>query len=167
MGFLDRFSKKKTEDKKGKEAVKKAVVVKEPASTLKAKDTTTLKPKTETAEHEVKDLKSKKPVSAKAGVKKDDTGLAYKVLIKPLITEKATNLVSLNKYAFKVANNTNKVEVKKAIKALYGYEPVSVNIITERGGKVTYGRIKGRKSNWKKAIITLKAGDKLEIYEGV
>lgn len=161
MGFLDRFSKKKTEDKKGKQGVKKAPV-KDTASTLKAKETTTLKPKAETAApaSEGKDLKSKK-------AKKDDTGLAYKVLIKPLITEKATNLVSLNKYAFKVANNTNKVEIKKAIKALYGYEPVSVNIITERGGKVTYGRIRGRKSNWKKAIITLKAGDKLEIYEGV
>jgi large subunit ribosomal protein L23 len=159
MGFLDRFSKKKTEDKKDKENIKKAAV-KESVSTLKAKETTTLKPKAETAAPEVKDLKSKK-------VKKDDYGLAYKVLIKPLITEKATNLVSLNKYAFKVANNTNKVEVKKAVKALYGFEPVSVNIITERGKRVTSGRIKGKKSNWKKAVITLKAGDKLEIYEGV
>ena len=160
MGFFDRFSKKKTEDKKGKEGVKKTVVVEKPVSALKAKETTTLKPRAETAAQEAKDLKSKR-------VKKEDTGFAYKILLKPLITEKATNLVSLNKYAFKVANNANKIEVKKAIKALYGFEPVGVNIITERGKRITYGRIRGKKSNWKKAVITLKAGDKLEIYEGV
>ena len=160
MGFFDRFSKKKNEDKKGKEGVKKTAAVKEPVSALKAKETSTLKPKIETAAQEVKDFKSKK-------VKKEDTGFAYKILLKPLITEKATTLVSLNKYAFKVANNANKIEVKKAIKSLYGFEPVGVNISTERGKRITYGRIRGKKSNWKKAVITLKAGDKLEIYEGV
>ena len=161
MGFFERFTKKKIEDKKVKESIKKVAAVKEPATTLKAKEYTTLKPKAEAGKIETgKELKAKK-------VKKDDTRLAYKILIKPLITEKATNLVSLNKYAFKVANNANKVEIKKAIKALYGFEPVSINIITARGKRVTYGRIRGKKSNWKKAIITLKAGDKLEIYEGV
>ncbi|MCX6745019.1 MAG: 50S ribosomal protein L23 [Candidatus Parcubacteria bacterium] len=93
--------------------------------------------------------------------------MAFKILIKPLITEKATALVSQNKYAFKVAPRANKVNIKKAISNLYGVEPLAVNIINERGKRVTYGRIRGKKSNWKKAIVTLKPGDKIEIYEGV
>jgi large subunit ribosomal protein L23 len=164
MGFFDRFTKSKTENKKVKPSIKKAAEAKESASKLKVekvKEGTTLKLKTD-----IVNAQGNKNLTAKKA-KKDDTKLAYKILIKPLITEKATNLVSLNKYAFKVADNANKVEIKKAIKALYGFEPVSINIINARGKRLTYGRTRGKKSNWKKAIITLKASDKLEIYEGV
>lgn len=163
MGFFGKIFKKQKVEVKGKQTkTEKRAEVKEPVSKLEPKKITTLKPKTDLVKKEAgQELASKKVA------KKGDISLAYKVLIKPLITEKATNLVSLNKYAFKVANNANKVEIKKAIKALYGFEPISINIITERGKRVTYGRIRGRKSNWKKAIISLKSGDKLEIYEGV
>jgi large subunit ribosomal protein L23 len=164
MGIFDKFiGNKKTDDKgkKVKPVKKDAVVTPAPVLKPKTEKTSNLKAKTETGTPEAdKEVKAKK-------VKKDDTGLAYKILVKPLITEKATNLVSLNKYAFKVASKANKIEIKKAIKSLYGFEPISVNIINERGKRVTSGRISGKKSNWKKAIITLKKGDKLDIYEGV
>jgi len=100
-------------------------------------------------------------------VKKAGSEKSFQILIKPLITEKATNLVALNKYAFKVKKTANRIEVKKAIRDLYGVEPIKVNIINERGKRIIYGRVKGKKSNWKKAIITLNPKDKLEIYEGV
>jgi large subunit ribosomal protein L23 len=162
MGILNNIFSKKTEDKNKKAATdKKVEPKKELVKKVEAPKSTTLKVKEDVGKIEAdKEVKSKK-------VKKEDSKLAFEVLIKPLITEKVTNLVSLNKYAFKVSNNANKVKIKRAIKALYGFEPLSVNIINERGKRVTYGRIKGKKSNWKKAIITLKAGDKLEIYEGV
>lgn len=167
MGIFDRFKKQKTEDKV-KEA-KPAKKAKAPVEPLKVKS----EEKTDTAKYAT--LKAKGESSApQAGqeiktkkAKKDDTGNAYRILVKPLITEKATNLVSLNKYAFKVSSQANKVQISQAIKAVYGFAPVSVNIINARGKRVVSGRVKGKKSNWKKAIVTLKPGDKLEIYEGV
>lgn len=92
---------------------------------------------------------------------------AHRVLIRPLITEKAANFGVLNKYAFVVAGNSNKVEIVKAVKAVYGVNPVNVNIICVKGKAVSRGRIKGRRSDFKKAIVTLKKGDTIQIYEGV
>ncbi|MFA5188597.1 MAG: 50S ribosomal protein L23 [Patescibacteria group bacterium] len=99
--------------------------------------------------------------------KKEETKEAYRILIKPLVTEKATNLVAKNQYTFMVANGANKIEVKKAIKGLYGFEAKSVNIIKARGKDVRSGKVTGKKKNWRKAIVTLKPSDKIEIYEGV
>lgn len=101
----------------------------------------------------------------KAAVSKFDG--AHRVLIRPLITEKAANFGVLNKYAFVVAGNSNKVEIVKAVKAVYGVNPVNVNIICVKGKAVSRGRIKGRRSDFKKAIVTLKKGDTIQIYEGV
>jgi Ribosomal protein L23 len=92
---------------------------------------------------------------------------AHRVLIRPLITEKAANFGVLNKYAFVVTDNANKVEVAKAVLAVYGVRPVNVNIVCVKGKAVTRGRIKGRRSDLKKAIVTLKKGDTIQIYEGV
>ena len=92
---------------------------------------------------------------------------AHRVLVRPLITEKAANFGVLNKYAFVVTDNSNKVEVAKAVKAVYGVKPVNVNIVCVKGKAVSRGRIKGRRSDMKKAIVTLKKGDTIQIYEGV
>jgi large subunit ribosomal protein L23 len=61
----------------------------------------------------------------------------------------------------------NKVEVKKAIRVIYKVDPVSVNIANFSGKKVRYGRRSGKTKDWKKAIVTLKSGDKIQVYEGV
>lgn len=92
---------------------------------------------------------------------------AHRVLVRPLITEKAANFGVLNKYAFVVTENSTKVEVAKAVLAVYGVKPVNVNIVCVKGKAVTRGRIKGRRSDFKKAIVTLKKGDTIQIYEGV
>jgi large subunit ribosomal protein L23 len=92
---------------------------------------------------------------------------AHRVLVRPLITEKAANFGVLNKYAFVVTGNSNKVEIAKSVYAVYGVKPVSVNVVCVKGKAVTRGRIKGRRSDLKKAIVTLKKGDTIQIYEGV
>lgn len=92
---------------------------------------------------------------------------AYKVLIKPVISEKSTNFASLNKYVFEVFGKTNKVEVKKAIEELYGVKPIQINIIKRKGKNVRFGKTLGRTKDSKRAIVTLKKGDSIKLYEGI
>ncbi|MFA5886473.1 MAG: 50S ribosomal protein L23 [Patescibacteria group bacterium] len=89
------------------------------------------------------------------------------MLISPLITEKATNLSAENKYIFIVSDKANKIEIAKAIEALYQVKPLKVNLINVLGKKVVRGKIKGQRSSWRKAIITLAKGETIKIYEGV
>jgi len=168
MAFWDKFKKKKTDSKDGKakDAGKVKPVNKDDKEKKQKDEYKTLQPKGQGPISPVpvkeKDVKEKKIVKSK-----EDTKNAYKVLIRPLITEKATDLGSVNKYCFEVSPRTNKVEVKKAIQSLYGVEPIAVNIMNMRGKRVRYGRITGKRRNWKKAVVTLKQGERIELYEGV
>ncbi len=112
----------------------------------------------------------KTPVSVKAGKKEKKIrhyGNAHKVLIKPLITEKAANLGTENKYVFEAAVSANKIEIAKAINEVYGIMPVSVNIINMQGKKVRSGKFQGKRKSWKKAIVMLPKDKTINIYEGV
>jgi large subunit ribosomal protein L23 len=127
--------------------------------------------KVETEAKSMKDLYSQ-PKTAKAkDVKKDQIkvayGNAYRIIAKPLVTEKVSNLGALNKYVFAVALNANKIEVAKAIKEVYGVKPTGVNIVNMGGKKARYGRISGQRKDWKKAIVTLPKGETIKVYEGV
>jgi large subunit ribosomal protein L23 len=167
MSFLDRFKKKPKQEKEKSEKkaqVKKPEDKKSEKEKGKEKEYTTLKAKAE-SDLPIEPVKTREVKTAKS--KKEDTAEAYKILIKPLVTEKATDLANFNKYCFEVAKNANKIEIQKAIKNLYGVEPLDVNIINMKGKRVRYGRVSGKKKNWKKAIVTLKQGDKIAIYEGV
>lgn len=99
--------------------------------------------------------------------KKEKVGKAYRVLIKPLITEKATDLSAQGKYVFKVAKDVTKQEIKKAIEDMYGIRPIAVHNIKVLGKQKRYGRTRGRTPDWKKAVVTLRPGEKIEIVEGV
>ena len=114
---------------------------------------------------EVKTPKAEK-VPAKKIIKRIDSN-AYKVLLEPVVTEKATDLVQFGKYCFKVAPKANKMEVAKSIMNVYGVKPIKVNFIKQKGRKTRYGRTQGRTKGYKKAIISLSPGDKIELYEGV
>lgn len=92
---------------------------------------------------------------------------AYKVLLRPLVTEKGSHLGIENKYLFEVDYNTNKIEVAKAIESAYGVKPTKVNIMKFDGKKVSRGRNEGRRKRWKKAIVTLPKGKTIQIYEGI
>lgn len=91
-----------------------------------------------------------------------------KVLIKPMVTEKSTNLQKqLNKYVFIVDKDADKITIARAVKQMFNVTPVSINVINCKG-KVKRVRYKsGRTASKKKAIITLKKGDKIGIFEGV
>ena len=108
-----------------------------------------------------------KAKSATVSVKKSAHGNAYKIIMKPLVTEKVSGLGAMNKYVFAVAKDTNKIEVAKAIKEIYGLKPIGVNIIRIEGKKARYGRISGKRKDWKNAIVTLPAGQTIKVYEGV
>jgi len=92
---------------------------------------------------------------------------AYRILIRPIISEKATIGASLNKYVFEVAPDANKVEIKKAIEEIYGIVPASVNVLNSAGKNVRFGRYQGRTKSVKKAMVTLKKGDSIKLYEGI
>ena len=103
----------------------------------------------------------------KSTKKNKRNGSAYRVLVKPLITEKAADMGADNKYVFEVFKDVNKIEIAKAINEVYGVEPVKINILNKQGKKVRTGRVMGQRKDWKKAIITLPKGKTINIYEGV
>lgn len=86
-----------------------------------------------------------------------------KILKEPHISEKATYLSDRNKYIFKVYPYANKIRIKKAIRDLYGVQVEDVKIINIKRKKRVLRGIKGSKTGYKKAIIALKKGEKIEI----
>lgn len=79
------------------------------------------------------------------------------------ITEKAGDLANLRKYSFIVDRKANKPEIKKAIELIYGIKVISVNVVNIKGKPRRMGRTLGRTSSYKKAIITLKEGQKIDV----
>lgn len=98
--------------------------------------------------------------------KKVENSIAYRVLREPWITEAATRAAELNKYVFKVGLDANKKEIKKAIESLYEVAVTSVNTVNVHRKARTRGRTRGWKAGFKKAVITLKAGDSIQLFEG-
>ena len=92
--------------------------------------------------------------------------IAHKILVEPWITEEATRIGELNKYVFKVFRNADKKNIKKAVENIYNVQVISINTINVPRKKRMRGRISGWKSGYKKAIVTLKEGDKIEFFEG-
>lgn len=78
------------------------------------------------------------------------------------VSEKSTRLATANKYVFNVVKKTNKVEIKKAIEKAHKVKVLAVNIVNVKGKVRHMGRVSGKTSGFKKAIVTLKAGDKIE-----
>ncbi len=109
------------------------------------------------------------------------TRAAHHVIKRPLLTEKGTRLKEHGgapvgtfseeelkpQVLFEVALDANKIEIKQAIEALFSVKVVDVHTQIMRGKDKRIGRFMGRRPNWKKAIVTLKAGNKIEFFEGV
>jgi len=91
----------------------------------------------------------------------------YEVLRRPLITEKNTVLQAQGKYAFEVAREANKPQIKQAVEKAFNVKVTAVNVMTVPGKEKRVGRRLVLTQSWKKAIVTLKPGDKIEIFEGV
>ena len=91
----------------------------------------------------------------------------YEVLRRPAITEKSTGLQALGKYAFEVAGEANKQQIKQAVEKAFKVEVLAVNVMTVPGKTRRIGRRQVLTQSWKKAIVTLKAGDSIGFFESV
>jgi len=96
-------------------------------------------------------------------IKEKKSDIAYRVLKAPQVTEKATNLAEKGQYVFKVWPKSNKPEIKKAVENLYDVDVLSVKIINVRPKKRRLGRISGWRAGYKKAMVKIKEGQKIEI----
>ena len=90
----------------------------------------------------------------------------YEVLRRPLITEKSTALQVENKYSFEVAKAATKAQIKQAVEKAFKVEVTGVNVVTNPGKTRRLGRRLLAAHPWKKAIVTLKQGDRIEFFEG-
>ena len=100
--------------------------------------------------------------------------IAPEIILRPVVSEKSIDESSRGKYTFAVHGDANKIQIKAAIEELYAKEKatvVSVNVLTtqakEKSRGTKRGRIKGWTTPWRKAIVTLAPGQKIQFFEGV
>jgi large subunit ribosomal protein L23 len=99
---------------------------------------------------------------------------AADIILRPVISEKSIDESGRGKYTFAVHNDANKIQIKAAIEELYSKEKVTVvavNVLTSKGKEkrrgTKRGRISGHTPDWRKAVVTLAPGQKIEFFEGV
>jgi len=146
MALLD-FLKRKKELEKVKKPVKKSGKV----SVNKSEESTI--EKSEKVEEKIETVKTGK-----------SKGFSYNIIKEPHISEKATDLAEKNKYTFKVYANSNKPEIKKSVEGIYGVNVLDVNIIKAPHKKRRLGKTQGFKKGFIKAVVTIKEGQKIEIF---
>ena len=91
----------------------------------------------------------------------------YEIVHRPLVTEKSTRLSESNKYAFEVNRKATKEQVKQAVELAFKVGVVSVNVVKVPAETKRVGKRNVTSPHWKKAIVTLKEGDKIQLFEGV
>lgn len=89
------------------------------------------------------------------------------ILRRPIITEKSTALQKRGKYTFEVARDANKEQIKQAVELAFQVEVARVNVMTMPSKWRGPGRRRGQTSPWKKAVVALKPGQKIEFFEGL
>jgi len=157
MSVFDVFKKKLKEKPAPKKARKDfgtaKPVVKKPKS-LAGKKVVSKKDEKETVKEPVKVVKPRKIVKSE---------VAWKVLKRPHITEKATELSEENQYMFRVSKRSNKIEIKQAVADVYGVVVESVRIINVPAKKRRLGKTQGWRKGYKKAIVKIKKGQEIEV----
>lgn len=91
----------------------------------------------------------------------------HDILVRPVISERSVELMEDNKYTFYVDKKANKSEIKKAVEEVFNVTVTRVNTLMVRGKLRRMGRFEGKTPERKKAIVTLKPGDKIEVFEGL
>ena len=92
----------------------------------------------------------------------------YKIIRRPIITEKGSDLKDENnQLVFEVDTKANKSEIKKAVEKIFKVTVLTVHTQNRLGKRKRLGRSAGRRKNWKKAIVTLREGDRVDFFEGV
>ncbi len=140
--------KKSDKDEKGSGSEKKPV--------------STLQPREDQADQNT-DKKAVEKAGVVAASKKKYPTKDHAILVRPIVTEKSFRLnTGNNQYVFEVQKDANKVEIKKAFFNVYGVMPLAVNVSRGGGDAVKFGRSRGTSKTWKRAIITIKKGEKIE-----
>jgi large subunit ribosomal protein L23 len=91
---------------------------------------------------------------------------ASEVLIRPVVSEKSYEQITQNKYTFRVHQDAHKTQIRQAVEQLFEVKVVNVNVIKVQPKPKRRGNTKGFRQGWKKAVVQLKPGDKIEIFEG-
>ena len=91
----------------------------------------------------------------------------YAVLLRPIITEKTTVLTGADKYVFEVDLRANKNQIREAVQVAFNVRVPEVNTMVMKGKPKRFGRKVTNRPDWKKAIVTLVPGDKIELFEGI
>lgn len=89
------------------------------------------------------------------------------LLLRPIITEKTSQMMQENKYTFQVPLDANKVEIRQAVEAVFGVKVVNVNTIRVMGKTKRMGKYVGKRSDYKKAIVKLAEGNTISLFEGM
>jgi large subunit ribosomal protein L23 len=92
----------------------------------------------------------------------------YEVIRRPILTEKNTRLMEqLNQYTFEVARSSNKIQIREAVEFIFGVQVLKVRTHIVPGKPRRRGRVLGSSKPWKKAVVTLAPGDRIDIFEGI
>ena len=91
---------------------------------------------------------------------------ARDILIRPIVTEKSTALMEQGKYTFRVPLAATKIQIRQAVEQIFKVKVQAVNTMRYEGKLKSMGRTQGRRSDWKKAVVTLKPGEAIELFEG-
>ena len=91
---------------------------------------------------------------------------ARDILIRPIVTEKSTALMEQGKYTFRVPLAATKIQIRQAVEQIFKVKVQAVNTMRYEGKLKRMGRTQGRRSDWKEAVVTLKPGEAIELFEG-
>jgi large subunit ribosomal protein L23 len=91
---------------------------------------------------------------------------AHDIIIRPIITEKSSRMMSQNKYSFEVLRDANKIEIRRAVEEVFKVKVSAVRTISVHSKPKRMGRFIGRSRAWKKAIVTLLPGQRIEFFDG-
>ena len=92
--------------------------------------------------------------------------VAHDIIIRPIITEKSSALVELNKYTFEVHKSANKIQIRNAVEQIFKVKVLSVNTMNVAPKPKRMGAFVGKTRSWKKAIVALQEGQRIEFFEG-
>jgi large subunit ribosomal protein L23 len=92
--------------------------------------------------------------------------VAHDIIIRPLITEKSSRLMELNKYSFEVHLSANKIQVRKAIEEIFKVKVTAVHMMNIHPKPKRMGAFIGKTRSWKKAIVSLAPGERIDFFEG-
>jgi large subunit ribosomal protein L23 len=153
------FWQRKRDEKEKQQAQKSAQQVKRGLLQKTKKPATVGKESSRTKKVE-KATKSARPV-VKATVARETAG----ILLGPIVTEKAARLAENGTYVFAVRQDANKIQIAQAVGATYGVTPVSVAVVNQSGKPKIFAQRAGSRSGLRKAYVTLKTGEQIELFE--